>query len=257
MQVLQLDKRMATNRQIKRTSSSLGILSIIMPAYNGEKYIEKSIKAVVETLGKYSFPHEIIVVDDGSKDNTRNKAVKASVNYSNIKVVGYTRNRGKGTAFLYGYKHSRGSIIVLFDSDLDIHPEQIPLLIAVMKKTRADIVVTNKWHPQSKTKASALRRFLSHSYNAIVRLLTGLNLPDTQTGAKAIKRHVLDTIAPQMYIKRYSFDVELLLLAAKHGYRIEQAPSLKPINLTSTFQPREIFNMLLELLSITYRHGRL
>ncbi len=248
-----LEKTVATTVHHTR----LETVSIIMPTYNGESYIDKTIRTVSKTLQKYAFPYEIIVVDDGSQDNTMDKAIKTSLTNPQVKVVGYKENQGKGTAFFYGYKHSRGSIIVLFDSDLDIHPEQIPLLIAVMKKTRADIVVTNKWHPQSKTKASALRRFLSHSYNAIVRLLTGLNLPDTQTGAKAIKRHVLDTIAPQIYIKRYSFDVELLLLAAKHGYRIAQAPSLKPINLTSTFNPREIFNMLLELLSIAYRHGRL
>ncbi|MEM1646205.1 MAG: glycosyltransferase, partial [Ignisphaera sp.] len=158
---------------------------------------------------------------------------------------------------IYGYKYSRGDVVVLFDADLDIPPQQIPILLAVMMKTEADLVITNKWHPLSRTIASGLRRFLSRSYNTLVRLITGLNIRDTQTGAKAIKRHVLDTIAPKMYVKRYAFDVELLLLAAKHGYRIAEAPSLKTIKLTSSFKPREIFYMLLELLSITYRHGRI
>ncbi|MEB3755325.1 MAG: glycosyltransferase [Desulfurococcales archaeon] len=233
------------------------LISIIMPVYNGESYIAYSIHTVSEFLKHYNLPHEIIIVDDGSRDNTRNKALKTSKDHQNIKVVGYKQNHGKGVAFLYGYKHSKGNILVLFDSDLDIPPEQIPILLAVMRKTKADIVITNKWHPLSRTKASNLRYFLSKSYNSIVKLLTGLKLNDTQTGAKAIKRQVLDNIAPKMYVKRYAFDVELLLLATKLGYRITEAPSLKPINLSSTFRPREILLMLLELISITYRQGRL
>ncbi len=81
-------------------------------------------------------------------------------------------------------------------------------------------------------------------------------MSDTQTGAKAFKKEVLDVIAPKLYTKRYAFDVELLLLASKHGFKIAEAPSLKPINLTTTFNPKDIFRMLLELLSIAYRHGR-
>ena len=227
-----------------------------MPVFNGEAYISRSIRVVRETLKHYRIPHEVIVVDDGSEDRTRQEALKVASSDPHVKVVGYGRNLGKGAAFIYGYRHSAGDVVVLLDADMDIHPQQIPILLAVMRATDADVVITNKWHPLSRTKASTLRKLLSRSYNALVRLLTGLNLNDTQTGAKAFKRHVLDTITPKMYVKRYAFDTELLLLTIKHGYKVAEAPSLRTLNLTTAFKPKHIAEMLLELLSITYRHGR-
>jgi len=233
------------------------LISIIMPVYNGENYIGMSIKVIHNYLNSWGLPHEIIVVDDGSNDSTREVALRTASKLRNVRVVGYGRNKGKGAAFIYGYRHSRGDVVVLFDADLDIPPEQIPILLTIMRRTEADVVITNKWHPLSRTIASRLRKFLSKGYNALVRLLTGLKLSDTQTGAKAVKRYVLDTIVPKMYVKRYAFDVELLLLAMKHGFKIAEAPSLKTIKLTTAFKPKEIMHMFMELLSITYRHGRL
>ncbi len=227
-----------------------------MPVYNGESFIGESIRSVSTFMSRLGLPFEIIVVDDGSRDGTRSEARRASKYLPNVRVTGYGRNRGKGAALLHGYRHSRGDVIVFYDSDLDVPPQQIPLLVTTLEKTGADLVVTNKWHPLSRTQATRLRRFLSWCYNALVRLVTGLRLSDTQTGAKALRRRVLDTIAPRMHVKRYAFDAELLLLAAKHGYRITEAPSLRPINLTTPFRLREMAKMLLELLSIAYRHGR-
>ena len=227
-----------------------------MPVYNGESFIGESIRSVSSFLKRLGLSYEVIVVDDGSRDATRTVAQRESNHIPNVRVTGYSRNRGKGAALLHGYRHSRGDVLVFYDSDLDVPPQQIPLLLTILEKTGADIVVTNKWHPLSRTRSTRLRRLLSWGYNALVRLVTGLRLSDTQTGAKALRRSVLDTIAPKMHVKRYAFDAELLLLAAKHGYRIAEAPSLRPINLTTPFKLREMAKMLLELLSIAYRHGR-
>ena len=232
-------------------------VSIIMPVFNGESYIDESVKAVTAFMRRLRYPFEVVVVDDGSEDGTREKALRLASRIPNVKVVGYNRNRGKGAAFLYGYKNSEGDVIVLFDSDLDIPPQQIQILLGVMRRRNADLVITNKWHPLSRTRATMLRKILSRGYNLMVRLITGLYLEDTQTGAKAIRRYVLDAIVPKMYVKRYAFDVELLLLAIKSGFKVAEAPSVKPINLSAPFRPKNIMGMLLELLSIAYRHGRL
>ncbi len=197
---LSLNKAVQSAEAGLRGWSCFRLVSVVMPVFNGEQYIGRSIHAVSALLERYGIPFEIVVVDDGSRDNTRLRALEAASRYPNVRVVGYGRNRGKGAAFLYGYRHSRGDVVVLFDADLDIPPQQIPVLLAVMRRTGADIVVTNKWHPLSHTRASKLRRFLSRSYNALVRLLTGLDLRDTQTGAKAIKRRVLSTVAPKMFV---------------------------------------------------------
>lgn len=232
------------------------LVSIVMPVYNGESYIGESIRLAYDYFLSRGIRCEIVVVDDGSSDLTREVALRTASSLRNVRIVGYNRNSGKGAAFIYGYRYSRGDVIVLFDADLDIPIEQIPVLLSVMREADADVVITNKWHPLSKTVVSRLRKFLSKSYNTLVRLLTGLKLSDTQTGAKAIKRYVLDTIVPKVYVKRYAFDVELLLLALKYGFKIAEAPSLRTIKLTTAFKPREIMHMLMDLLFITYRYGR-
>ncbi|GAB6148709.1 glycosyltransferase family 2 protein [Stetteria hydrogenophila] len=234
-----------------------GLVSVVMPVYNGEGFIAESIGRVASTLSGAGVPFEVVVVDDGSRDGTLRRAVEAASRHRNVRVVGYRRNLGKGAAFIRGFRASRGDVVVLLDADLDVPPEQVLLLLRVMQATGADVVVTDKWHPLSRTQATLLRWLLSRGFNALTRLLTGLSLRDTQTGAKAFKRRVLEDVAPRLYAKRYAFDVELLLLAAKMGYKIAEAPSLAEVRLTAPFKPREIWRMLLELLSIAYRHGRL
>jgi len=229
------------------------MISIVMPVYNGEKYILKSIEITKSYMNKLDEPYEIIVVDDGSKDDTYKK-VLAIVNSNNIRVFRYPINKGKGYAFIYGVLRSKGERIVLFDSDLDISPYQIGFLLKILRRSNADIVITDKWHFQSKVIASSLRKFLSKMFNMLVRLLTGLKIQDTQTGAKIFKKKALLRIIKHVYIKRYTFDVELLLIADQLGYKIIEVPSLKPIVLTSKFRIKEIIYMLLELFSITYRH---
>lgn len=233
------------------------LVSIVMPVFNGENYIARNIMRAKSIMDRQKYPYEIIVVDDGSRDETRREALKATRLYCNVKVVGFRKNKGKAAAFLYGYKVSRGDLIVLLDADLDVPPRQIDVLLAALEVNNADIAITSKWHPLSKVEASKLRSFMSKCYNLLVRFITGIRTRDTQTGAKAFRRYVLDAIAPKMYVKRYAFDVEILLLATKHGFRIVETPSVEPIRLNSTLKPKEILRMFLDLLSIVYRHGRL
>ena len=223
-----------------------------MPVYNGRHYIANSIRLVSNYMNKLGYPYEIIIVDDGSTDGTHLVAKKHLNDH--MRIIRYEKNRGKGFAFTIGALKATGDITILLDSDLDVPPHQIKNLVDTIQKTNADIVITNKWHPQSKTIATPTRRFLSLSYNALVRLLTGLKLQDTQTGAKAFKTKKLQKIIKHLYVKRYAFDVELLLVAQNLKYKIDQIPSSKPIKLTTKFKTKEIIRMLLELLSITYRH---
>ena len=231
-------------------------ISVIMPVYNGETYINKSITIVNKYLQKLKTRYEIIIVDDGSKDKTYQKALKTiqKLNNPNIKILRYNKNQGKGHALLHGYKHSKGKIIAFYDADLDIPPQQLILLIKTAQKTNADLVITSKWHPKSKTKATLTRKFLSKTFYHMERLLLGIKVSDTQTGAKAIKRKALNTIAPLLTVKRYAFDAELITAATAQGYKIIEVPALWPIKLTSRFKIKEIWKMLIDLMAITYRH---
>jgi len=231
------------------------LVSVIMPAYNLEHIIPLSILRVKEILEKHGYNYEIIVIDDGSKDNTYQEALRVSrVDPERIKVYKLPRNKGKGYALIYGYKHSRGNIIVFFDADLDIDPHQIPLLIETLKSNGVDTVITSKWHPRSKTIATTHRRLLSKAFYALVRLLLGIKTSDTQTGAKAFHRKTLQNIADNLMVKRYAFDAELLTAITAKGYRICEVPALWQIKLTSRFKLKEIIKMFIDLMAIAYRH---
>ena len=98
-------------------------LSVIMPAYMKEEVIAKALFETEDVLKGFGMPYEIIVVDDGSKDKTREEAEKYNSKY--VKVVGYKKNTGKGHALKYGFKYVKGDIVAFIDADTDLHPDQI------------------------------------------------------------------------------------------------------------------------------------
>jgi hypothetical protein len=114
-----------------------------------------------------------------------------------------------------------------------------------------DIIIASKWHPKSEVNIPLIRRILSHGFNVLVKLLTGLRLGDTQTGLKAMRRHAAKRMASSLAVKRYAFDVELLTLANLYGFKIIELPVV--LKLQGLFNFREVWRMFLDLLGIVYR----
>jgi len=224
-------------------------LSLIMPTYNEEGNIDLVIEKVDDTVRKLGLRYELIVVDDGSVDNTRIKVGNYARNNGHVKVVGYKNNVGKGFALRTGFSHAVGDMVVLMDSDADIDPRQVVHYVEALKN--ADIVIASKWHPQSSVDTPLIRRILSHGFNVLVKLLTGLRLSDTQTGLKAIRRSTFVNVFPRLTVKRYAFDVELLAVANLLGLKVAELPI--NIRLRSLFSFGEVWRMFLDLLGITYR----
>ena len=200
-------------------------------------------------LRNTGFDYEVIVVDDGSEDSTRSKALQCAVLDDHVKVVSHPRNLGKGAAVKTGFQHSTGDLVVFIDSDLEIPPELIPAYLKALKE--ADIAIGSKWHPKSKVKVSFTRKVLSRCFYALTRLLTGVKATDTQVGLKAFRREALEKIMKAQFIKRYAFDVELLAAANLLGYKIIELPV--EIRLEAGFNPLEIFRMIKDLFGIAYR----
>jgi glycosyltransferase involved in cell wall biosynthesis len=119
-------------------------ISIVMPCYRGEQYIENSIRLVGDEVGKFENQFELIVVVDGLLDNTYEKASNMQEVYKYIKVVGYEKNRGKGYAVRYGTEFCRGKYIIFLDSDMDYHPRSIKTLLEYAVHKKANIVVGNR-----------------------------------------------------------------------------------------------------------------
>jgi glycosyltransferase involved in cell wall biosynthesis len=223
-------------------------LSVIMPAYNEEDQIAQCISHARDHLDRLGFPYEIIVVDDGSTDRTREEALRARGN-PHVKVVGYERNQGKGAAVRFGSECAKGDVVLFMDSDADVRPDHVQRYVKALKD--ADIAIASKWHPESDVTTPVPRRFLSYAFHILVMLLTGVRVSDTQAGLKAFRLDALRTIMRLVSVKHYAFDVEVLAVASMLKMRIVELPV--KIQLASLFSARHVLRMLIDLLGITYR----
>lgn len=224
-------------------------LSVILPAYNEGHIIQETLDRVDNAVKQTGLRYEIVVVDDGSIDDTKRKVANYANKNGHVKVVGYKRNTGKGYAVRTGFQCSKGKSVIFIDSDLDIDPQ---LVLRYFKALiRGDIVIGSKWHPQSTVKIRLLRRILSHAFNILARILTGVRLRDTQTGLKAVRKKALEEVFSALSIRRYAYDVELLAVANLYGLKVVEMPI--DMRVESFFNPKEVWRMFVDLLRIACR----
>lgn len=204
--------------------TSTGMLSVIMPAYNLDSEIAANAERVRSIL-QGNLPFEIIIVDDGSRDNTAAEVKAIAERYPQIvKPVLLPANAGKGAALKKGVAASSGTHILLLDGDLDLSPDKIPTFFSVMHTESADIVIGSKRHPQSQIDYPWHRRLASFCYYTIVRILVGLPVTDTQTGMKLFKRDAIVWAFERMLCKSFAFDLEMLSICHAKGYKVTEAP---------------------------------
>ncbi len=236
------------------------LISIIVPSFNQEKTIAADLERIYRVLQKLRYPSELICVIDGRVDKSFDNAYKFARQHSNVKVIGYETNKGKGYAVRFGMAASKGDIIGFIDAGMDINPNGLALLIEHFEWYEADIIIGSKRHPVSKVDYPWQRRLLSIGYQVITLLLFGLKVRDTQVGMKFFRREILEKVLPRLLVKRFAFDIEMLAVANYLGYkRIYEAPI--DINLgfggTSTITSkkflRTIFAMFLDTLAVFYR----
>jgi glycosyltransferase involved in cell wall biosynthesis len=204
-------------------------LSIIMPCYKGEAFIEHSIREVENVVSEFCNSFEIIVVVDGFVDRTYDVAKRLEKEFDNLKVVGYKENRGKGYAIKYGLDFCEGEYVALLDSDLDYHPKALKWFLEKIKNDNVDIVIGNRRDKNSVFEYPILRKFLSYCFNAYVNLMfPELKIKDTQAGIKMFKKDVVIDLFSNNYksINGYAFDVYILVLARRKGYAINYAPCI-------------------------------
>ncbi len=186
-------------------------LSFVIPAYNEELFIEDTLGSIDAVLKGKNLPYEIVVVNDGSEDGTLAIVRRYAGRNGHVKVVTYRDNVGKGFAVKTGFMETSGDTVVFADGDMDINLETISEYLEALK--HGDIVIASKKHCDSKIEVPFSRRILSGVFNGLVRLLTGLPQKDTQSGLKAMKKNAFVDVFPRLAVKRYAFDVELLVVA--------------------------------------------
>lgn len=226
-------------------------VSVILCAYNEGGVIEDAIVRVVKVMKGTSYNFEVIVVDDGSQDDTKDKAIKyiEANGDHRVKVVSHRRNLGKGSAIKTGFANSRGRYIVILDGDLDVAPEMIPSYIKALEEN--DVAVASKWHPLSQAAVPLKRKVLSFGFNVLAKTFTGIKLRDTQTGLKALRREVLERLSPKFVVNRYAFDLELVGACNHSGYKIAELPVNVQIDNMVSF--RDILRMAIDILKVAYR----
>ena len=206
-------------------------LSIIMPCYKAESFIENSIKTVEKEVSLFEKDFELVVVIDGFIDEGYKKAKALEQSHGNLNVVGYEKNRGKGYAIQFGFKHSQGEYVAFLDSDLDYHPQALAWFLKIIKEKDADLVIGNRTDKKSTFHYPFIRKIASKGFNIYINFLfPEIKLDDTQAGIKLIKRKAAQKLFQcfenEEESRGFIFDIYLLVMAKQFGLRIVQAPCL-------------------------------
>lgn len=229
-------------------------LSIVIPAYKEGRSIYRTIETITKCQDALPYNYEIIVVVDGSPDNTAKEALRFKS--GNIHVFEYMYNQGKGYALKFGVEKAKGEVITFTDAGGDFPPEQFDKYLKLLELFDADVVIGSKRHPASKIDYPLVRRVYSRCYQLLIRLLFGLRVTDTQTGLKFFKSTVAKEIFPKAVVKQYAIDLELLVIAWRLGYRrIFEAPVEMSFNAEGSGAAnfKAMKKMLIDTLAIFYR----
>ena len=203
------------------------LLSIVIPAYNESARIGRTLDATIEYLDKQPYSSEIIVVDDGSQDDTVEvvTAIQSRAG-DRLRILCNPGNKGKGYAVRNGMLNSKGDIALFYDADLSTPTGEIPTVIDPILKGEFDVVFGSRALDTSLigTHQSMLREAIGRTGNFILRTLTGLNFKDTQCGFKAFSRAAADSVFALQQIEGFGFDPEVLFIAKKLGFRLHETP---------------------------------
>ncbi|MCP4371258.1 MAG: glycosyltransferase family 2 protein [Deltaproteobacteria bacterium] len=200
-------------------------LSIIIPAYNEETRIARSLEKIYLYLERQSYPHELIVVDDGSTDLTVQVVEDILKRIEHGTLLQNGANRGKGYSVRQGVLHSHGEYVLFSDADLSTPIEEVEKLfwhldqgydIAIGSRglQESDIQIHQSWY----------RENMGKTFNLIIRLILLPDFYDTQCGFKCFRGDVARKLFVLQKIDHFSFDVEVLYLAKRYGFKIKEIP---------------------------------
>ncbi|MCD6094381.1 glycosyltransferase family 2 protein [bacterium] len=229
-------------------------LSVIIPAYNEEKRLPKTLKAVDEYLRNQNYDYEIIVVNDGSKDDTALVVKDFKPQIVNLRLIDRKENKGKGYTVKEGMLNAKGDYRLFMDADNSTTIDQIEKMWPWFERGY-DIVIGSR-----DIKGAVLdppqplyRRLVGKIFRLARDIICDIwGIYDTQCGFKCFKKEVVETIFPKLRIERFAFDVEILLLAKMHGFKIKEIPVYWRNNPDSKVKFKSAIRMGLDLFKIRW-----
>lgn len=226
-------------------------LSLIIPAYNEELRIERTIISYIKNLKEHFKDFEILVILNGCRDNTLEVIQELHKKYPQyLKYKNYEDAIGKGGAIIEGLKYSNGEHIGFVDADDAFDVNAIIKLVKLLDFN--DCVIASKWKKISFLDVSEpfTRKFLSRGWNILVRVLLGLNFNDTQAGAKFLRKKVKNEIGYDFICTHFSFDAEFLFKIKQKGFRVKEIYIPSKHMEGSTFKLSNSFQMFNDLLKV-------
>jgi dolichyl-phosphate beta-glucosyltransferase len=206
-------------------------LSLVVAAYNGAGEIETSLASVREYLDKQPYPHEVIVVNDGSTDDTAAVLAAIARDYPQLRILHNRRNMGKGHSIRRGVLEAAGRFIVFTDADLAYPIEGVQAFLQPLWDGTHAVAVGSRVHPSSvyhlhprHFRYVYRRHLMSRAFNWMVRTSLGIRVMDTQCGFKGFEGESAKAIFSRVRIPGFTFDVEVLLLAQCQGHAIIEIP---------------------------------
>tara|TARA_R110001592_G_scaffold71295_2_gene218014 strand:+ start:684 stop:1442 length:759 start_codon:yes stop_codon:yes gene_type:complete len=233
-------------------------LSLIIPAYNEAGRIEKTLRLVLRYLDDADYSAEVIVVDDGSTDATAGVIRAFRTAYTTpLRLHQLPKNKGKGAAVKAGMLEvAYGEVRVFFDADASTPIEELEKIWEPLA-SGAQVVIGSRSLPDSQVEIhqAKYRETMGRTYNRILRVLGLTSFIDTQCGFKAFTAEATELLFRRQTLDGFSFDVELLYIATKHGLPITEIPVVWRNNEASRVNPvTDSFHMFWDLLRIKYRN---
>ena len=237
-------------------------LTIVMPCYNEGERIYRNVIETLTQVEKFCDSFRLIVVNDGSSDESEAEINRAMQHDSRVGLISYPPNRGKGYAVRRGMLAAKSDFVAFLDADLELPPHLLKdFLEASEGKSGSDereeegydIVIGSKMHPDSQVEYPALRKIMSMGYYWFLKIIFGLKLKDTQTGIKLFKTEAIKPVLKLMRTGSFSFDIEMLAIASKMNLKIKEMPVVVNFSRNKDNKSKISFSSIYEMVRDTLR----
>jgi glycosyltransferase involved in cell wall biosynthesis len=198
---------------------------VVIPAFNESARIPATLKEVVASIRRHGWDAEVIVVDDGSRDNTAQVVLDFAKSAPEVRLMQNQGNRGKGYSVRSGLLAAFGEVVMFTDADLSAPMDEAERLFKAIADG-ADIAIGSRWLERGRQthRQPLYRQVLGRCFNAVTRAVMNLPFADTQCGFKAFTRQAAQTVFQLQTIERWGFDPEILFIALKRGFRVDEVP---------------------------------